>query len=85
MKRLTSAGFSLSTIVTMVALLLAFPAPAAAATTIPAGDVSGTWTATNSPYLIDGDITVPAGQTLTIDPGVEVLFQSAYKLTEHGK
>jgi len=62
----------------------ALAAPLAAATTIPGGNVSGTWDAAGSPYLIDGDITVPAGATLTIDPGVEVLFQSWYSLTVNG-
>jgi parallel beta-helix repeat protein len=59
-------------------------APLSAATTIPGGNVSGTWDASGSPYLIDGDITVPAGQTLTIEPGVEVLFQGFYGLTVNG-
>jgi PKD repeat protein len=62
----------------------ALAAPLAAATTVPGGNVSGTWDASGSPYLIDGDITVPAGQTLTIEPGVDVLFQSWYSLTVNG-
>ena len=37
------------------------------------GDVSGVWMAANSPYFINGSVTVPAGQTLTIEPGVEIL------------
>jgi len=53
-------------------------------TTIAGGDVSGRWTASGSPYRIDGDISVPAGQTLTIEAGVEVLFQSWNKLTVNG-
>ncbi|WP_373514673.1 hypothetical protein [Persicitalea sp.] len=36
------------------------------------GNVSGTWTKANSPYIITSDVTVPAGQTLTIQPGVVV-------------
>jgi len=74
-------------LVMILSLALTVPAlaaPLAAATTIPGGNVSGTWDAAGSPYLIDGDITVPAGATLTIDPGVEVLFQSWYSLTVNG-
>ncbi|MEZ5082352.1 MAG: hypothetical protein R2750_02690 [Bacteroidales bacterium] len=41
-------------------------------TIINAGPVSGTWTASGSPYHIMGDIEVPVGNTLVIDPGVTV-------------
>jgi len=68
----------------LVTLLISTAGPAEAATTIAGGDVSGTWTAAGSPYLIEGDITVPAGQTLTIEAGVDVIFQSWYKLTVNG-
>ncbi len=54
------------------------------ADTIPGGYVSGTWTATGSPYLIQGDITIHADSTLTIEPGVEVNFQGHYKLAVEG-
>jgi len=44
-------------------------------------DVAGTiatttWTKANSPYRVTGEITVPVGETLTIDPGVDVLFDA---------
>jgi parallel beta-helix repeat protein len=65
-------------------LSLSIASPAAAETTVLAGEVSGTWSARGSPYRIEGDITVPAGQTLTIEPGVAVIFQSWYKLTVNG-
>jgi len=53
-------------------------------TTIYAGNVSGTWNAAGSPYRIEGDITVPTGQTLTIEAGAVVSFQSWYSLTVNG-
>ena len=53
-------------------------------TIIPAGNVSGTWTAAGSPYLIQGSITVPANSTLNIEPGVEVNFLGNYFLTVNG-
>ena len=45
---------------------------------------SGIWALENSPYNVIGDITVPAGTTLTIEAGVEVNFQGYYKLTVLG-
>ena len=48
------------------------------------GNQSGTWTAENSPYLVVGEIQVPAGQVLTIEPGVEINFQGNYKFNVNG-
>ena len=53
-------------------------------TTIPGGNVSGTWTAAGSPYLIEGEITIPNFATLLINPGVEVNFQGHYKFNVNG-
>ena len=39
------------------------------------GDVSDTWTKSNSPYIVTGNIRVPDGDTLSIEPGVRVEFQ----------
>lgn len=54
-------------------------------TTISTGTVNGIWTQANSPYLITGNISVPNGSTLTIQPGVTVTFQGNYKLTILGQ
>jgi len=54
-------------------------------TTINAGNVSDTWTIAGSPYLINGDISIPNDSTLTIDPGVLVEFQGHYKLNVQGR
>ena len=56
-----------------------------AQTPIPGGDVYGNWTLAGSPYLIEGDITVPADCTLFIDPGVHVEFQGAYIFYIYGR
>ena len=42
-------------------------------TIVPSGTVSGTWDLEGSPYLLQGDVVVPYGQTLTIEPGVQVV------------
>ena len=41
------------------------------------GNVSGTWSADT--VFVQGEVRVPQGQTLTIQPGVEVLFWGYYK------
>lgn len=47
------------------------------------GNVSGSWTKGNT-YRVTGNIVVPAGQTLTIEEGVEVKFDGYYSLTVNG-
>jgi hypothetical protein len=54
------------------------------ADTIPGGDVSGTWYAANSPYYVTGNITIPASDTLIIEPGVLVDFLGGYSFTVNG-
>jgi hypothetical protein len=56
-----------------------------AQTRIPAGNVSGTWTRAASPYFIDGEISLLMGSTLTIEPGVQVLFTGHYKFNVYGR
>ncbi|MCK6508392.1 MYXO-CTERM sorting domain-containing protein [Myxococcota bacterium] len=73
-----SLSFSLLVLTKLfVFLLLGFSTKAHAIT------VSGTlytntqWTKAQSPVIVTGDLTVNTGVTLTIDPGVEVLFRSS--------
>lgn len=42
------------------------------------------WTAANSPYHINDDITIHADSALTIEPGVEVIFQGHYPFIING-
>lgn len=56
-----------------------------AQTDIQAGDVSGTWTKTNSPYQVAGEITIPSGETLNIEPGAKVIFKGHFKFKIRGR
>ena len=71
-----------------IAILLVFvfisPMSLFSQTTIPGGDVSGTWLKENSPYLVTGNIVVPQDSTLIIEPGVFVMFQQSRKITIEG-
>ncbi|MCK4357379.1 MAG: right-handed parallel beta-helix repeat-containing protein, partial [Candidatus Cloacimonetes bacterium] len=67
-------------LVTLLSASLSF-----AQTHIPAGDVSGTWTFAGSPYIIDGEITIPSDSTLSVEPGVIVQFSDHFKLIVYGR
>jgi hypothetical protein len=56
-----------------------------AQTEIPAGNVSGSWTLSNSPYHINGEVAIPDGETLNIEPGVDVIFTGHYKFNVQGR
>ena len=62
---------------TAAVVCLSFATDALATTTISGGVViNETWTSAGSPYIIQGDVTVPAGSFLHIQDGVQVRFQS---------
>ena len=46
--------------------------------------VCGAWRKAGSPYRVIGPTVVPAGETLTIEPGVDVLFDAPASLTVEG-
>ena len=48
------------------------------------GNQSGVWAVSGSPFQVTGDVTVPTGESLSIEPGVVVDFQGHYKLTVNG-
>lgn len=56
-----------------------------AQTTIPGGVVSGLWTYSGSPYMVNGEISVPDSQALTIQPGVEVIFTGHHQFFIDGQ
>ena len=56
--------------------LVLLAASSDAATNVSGDIATATWTATGSPYVVQDSIRVPAGDTLTIGPGVDVLFEA---------
>ncbi len=72
-------------IVIVSKLIVIFNFYAFTQTAIPGGNVSGTWELANSPFIIQGGITIPDDSTLVIEPGVKVEFQGHYSLTVLGR
>ncbi|KQC06587.1 MAG: hypothetical protein APR54_07100 [Candidatus Cloacimonas sp. SDB] len=48
------------------------------------GDQSGTWSSADNPYEMIGNITVPAGELLQIEAGVEVVAMGNFRITVLG-
>jgi VCBS repeat-containing protein len=53
-------------------------------TTLPATGTT-TWTAANGPYHVTGNVTVPVGATLAIEPGTTVYFDAGTGLIVNGR
>jgi len=66
-------------------IIISFTSVLFADTVILPGEVNGNWTSANSPYLIEGEISIPDGEVLTIGPGVLVEFQGHYKFHIQGR
>ena len=67
----------------ILAIILAISTSMFAQTEV-SGIQSGTWNIEGSPYNVIGEIIVPSGEILTIEPGVEINFQGYYKFTVQG-
>ncbi len=65
-------------------LLFFYAISTEASTTITDHYISGHWTLAGSPYLIKNHIEVSASGSLTIDPGVKVIFQGPYLFIVYG-
>ncbi len=52
--------------------------------TVVSGNESGVWAAEDSPFIVIGDITVPDGEELRIEPGAVILFNDDYRISVNG-
>lgn len=68
----------------ILVIMMMIPMLMMSQTPISPGPVSGTWNLAGSPYMINGEIYIEAGATLTIEAGVEVRFTGWYKFIVHG-
>ncbi len=53
-------------------------------TAVAEGEASGVWDRDGSPYLVEGNLTVPDGKVLTIESGVVIEFQGHYSIQVQG-
>ncbi|MBW3671686.1 MAG: right-handed parallel beta-helix repeat-containing protein [Acidobacteria bacterium] len=77
--RPTSEAFSLEFFLSIVLLTIS-PTVFGATTVSSSPTTDATWTLAGSPYTLTANITVPAGVTLTVEPGVQVLANSEIRL-----
>ena len=54
------------------------------ASTFVSGNVSGTWNTAGSPYIATGNLVVPSGQTLIIQPGVTLIMGQGLNMDVEG-
>jgi hypothetical protein len=56
-------------------------------TTTVSGNIAAgtTWTAAAGPYVVSANVTVPAGVTLTVEPGTTIYFAQGTSLTVNGR
>ena len=65
--------------------MVAFYSNAWTATTVPSGNISGTWNLAGSPYYLMGDCTVQQGNVLTLEPGVQVKLPENASINVYGQ
>ena len=65
-------------------IVFLFSAMLVADTTNVSGNVSGSWTISNSPYIVTNNLVLQPSDTLTINPGVEIRFDGNYRFDIFG-
>ena len=79
-------GSVLASLLVALVVLLATGRDVQAQPTFVSGAITSdtTWSVSESPFIVTGDIGIAPGVTLTIEPGVEVRFDGFYELLVRG-
>lgn len=87
MRRSARRGTALAALLAVFCLSPHAPAPAHARPATDVCQIAGdtTWAAVNSPFRTTCEVTVPAGATLTIEPGVTVQLGSGHSVKVAGR
>ncbi len=56
-----------------------------AETIVPAGPVQGSWDQAGSPYRVTGNLSIPAGASLLVNEGVQVIIEGTYRIDVTGR
>jgi len=83
MKKYQSFLQTVLTILGVIGFFVSFFATQAAAKNVK-GSQSGKWALNDSPYLVEGDIIIPPGEVLIIEPGVVVKFLGFNRIKVQG-
>ncbi len=75
----------MKSLITTLSLLIILINSLFSQTIVSEGEITGIWQISESPFIVDGNITVPVGGKLGIDPGVEVLFSGPYNFEVFGR
>ncbi len=75
----------MNTRILLITLTALFIAAEATAQTEISGEISGRLTIDESPYLATDSLIIPAGESLRIDPGVEIFFADKMALMVFGR
>ncbi len=67
-----------------LSFLVSVLAARADTTFVVSGPVSGSWTSAGSPYVVQGNLSVAASDSLLVGSGVRIYFAGAFSLTVNG-
>ncbi len=83
MHRTASFAFNQTAVICCATCLLMLGAANVRAVEV-SGYVEGIWTAAQSPYVVVGDLEIQAGDSLIVEPGVQIRFNGHYTFTCKG-